>query len=59
MVGRAGLESATNGLLNQSVLTPRVTAGIVLWCTVFDLLKTPARTWQILSNPRSSSMNKR
>jgi hypothetical protein len=41
MVGRAGLESATNGLLNQSVLTPRVTAGIVLWCTVFDLLKLP------------------
>jgi len=28
------------------VLTPRVTAGIALWCSVFDLLKTPARTWQ-------------
>jgi hypothetical protein len=40
--GGAGGSRIRDQWITQSrVLTPRVTAGIVLWCSVFDLLKLP------------------
>jgi hypothetical protein len=40
--GGAGGSRIRDQWITQSrVLTPRVTAGIVLWCSVFDLLNLP------------------